>query len=131
MPTKRKPIPGFNPSTHVYNCIREFENCCGVSEMCLSGFFERLHSTNLKQLTAELLRVADDRMMYAKHGTDGNILVFTSSSGENNPHHIMLIRQLASVNVELGVNPITGYNLEMHIVYVNQLHDKIQQLKFI
>lgn len=131
MPAKYKPIPGFNPHNHINDCAREFENCCGVREMCLSRFFDRLHSTNLRQLTAELLRVTDVLVKYAEGSTEGNILVFTSSVGENNPQHVMLIRQLASVNVELGKNPITGHNLEMHIVYINKLFDKIKQLKFI
>ena len=131
MPRARKPIPGFNPHTHIDACVNNFQNCCGVREMCLSDFFNWIHSTNLKKLTAKLLRIADVLVKDMQAKIEGNILVFTSSSGESAPHHIMLIRQLASVNVELGVNPITGYNLEMHIVYVNQLHDKINQLKFI
>lgn len=130
MPRARKPIPGFNPSI-IYRQINPFKNCCGVREVRLDVFFDPLSSTNLKNLTAKLLRVADVLVEDMQDKIEGNILVFTSSSGENDPHDIMLIRQLASVNVDLGENPISGYNLEMHIVYVNQLHDKIKQLKFI
>ena len=129
MPRARKPIPGFNPSI-IYRQISPFKNCCGVRECALESFFERLSYTNLAKFKGEMSRIADILIEDGAGGNEGNILVFTSSDGESNPEHVKIIRQLASVNIDLGMNNITGHELEMHIVYIDQLHDKIKQLKF-
>lgn len=129
MPRARKPIPGFNPSI-IYNQISLFKNCCGVRECALESLFEHLSYTNLAKFKSEMLRIKDILVEDASNGQEGNILVFTSSDGENNPEHVKIIRQLASVNIDLGISNITGHKLEMHIVYIDQLHAKIKQLKF-
>lgn len=120
----------INPNL-INGLSHEFENCCGIREVGLDRLFLNLDCFNLRKLKSQLTSLvpALERQITGGHG--GNVLVFTSSVMENIPQHIMIIQQLASVNVDLGPNPITGNAIAMHIVYVNQLREKIKNLKFV
>ena len=110
----------------------EFHYCCGVQEVSLTEFMGTLfpvgkkHNIPVRALRTTLNQYQQAWKNNAKSCNVGNIQVFTSSEGENNADDIKLITDLCSHSIPLGPNPITGNNLTLHIMNVDDLVAKIK-----
>lgn len=112
----------------------EFHYCCGVQEVGLEEFMGTLfpvgkkHNIPVRALRTTLNQYQQAWKSHAKSCNVGNIQVFTSSEGENSLDDIRLITALCSHSIPLGPNPITGNQLTLHIMNVDDLVAKIKSL---
>lgn len=103
----------------------EFRYCCGVYEASAAEFSRLLQGITEKELDNVIKNIA---YRVTSTETIPNIVVFTTSSGENRPETIALISKYATSKNNLGVNKYSNFKLVLYVWDFVKIYKKLNKV---